>query len=626
MKRKILHIEILLLSIFLFISTTVIFGKDAYLTTVPDTVKVTNIFDVVNGNTLNIDSLNSNPGLDGISFREALYATNNTPGKKTITFHPSLSGTTIILDADGEQLRLSSGELTIDGDINKDGNPDITLDGHLFKMGSLSIVSSENTITGLNFSDFIGHAIGFSCPDAGCGTKFFTNNKIINNVISSHTGYGIGIGTLGLVLAEDAPMLSNISWQGILIKGNVIDTKKSAMDICPAVGGGDQNQMFNVTISDNHISSEAEVTLDIIVADVNSAYFGIPGSIDYSDYNLIDSLTITNNVIEAPNGFGIHIICANAGNSQNKLKNVKISGNTINNTKNSCISLQSGGAADSNIITNVEITQNTISQSSGIYLEGGYQSWGVRANNNRLENVLIAENEIFDYTEVGIYLCGGSSQSGIVSGNILDMITISENNIYQTVKQYNDAGIFVQGGAEFTSNGSPVQNIAKGLHILNNQISNSFRGIQLMGGTGIGAKNNQVIIEKMQGNTLVGNNISLDIMDNNDGATNNKVIILNETSIEEAIKITPKKHQLYHNFPNPFNPSTTIKYTIQKSSHVILKIYNLSGQEIETVVNDYQTIGTHEIIWQPKGLPNGIYFYRLQAGEVSETKKLILQM
>ena len=88
---------------------------------------------------------------------------------------------------------------------------------------------------------------------------------------------------------------------------------------------------------------------------------------------------------------------------------------------------------------------------------------------------------------------------------------------------------------------------------------------------------------------------------------------------------SPKQFQLFQNYPNPFNPSTTIKYNLIESSNVILKIYNLGGQEVATLDNGFKLAGEHDINWQPKGLPSGIYFYRLQAGEFFETKKLILQ-
>jgi len=96
-------------------------------------------------------------------------------------------------------------------------------------------------------------------------------------------------------------------------------------------------------------------------------------------------------------------------------------------------------------------------------------------------------------------------------------------------------------------------------------------------------------------------------------------------SIEQNSSSTPINNNLFQNYPNPFNPSTTINYYLQKSNNVILKIYNLTGQEIETLINGYQIAGAHKITWQPKGLPSGIYFYNLKAGDFSETKKLILQ-
>lgn len=85
-------------------------------------------------------------------------------------------------------------------------------------------------------------------------------------------------------------------------------------------------------------------------------------------------------------------------------------------------------------------------------------------------------------------------------------------------------------------------------------------------------------------------------------------------------------------YPNPFNPQTTINYSLEKSSQVALNIYNLCGQEIETLVDAYQIAGEYELGWQPKGLPGGCYFCRLQADDFStgsgqrfcKTTKLIL--
>ena len=105
------------------------------------------------------------------------------------------------------------------------------------------------------------------------------------------------------------------------------------------------------------------------------------------------------------------------------------------------------------------------------------------------------------------------------------------------------------------------------------------------------------------------------------------------TNIDIYSPDLPKIYLLHQNFPNPFNPVTTIKYNIKNPIYVTLKIYTLSGREIETLVNGFKAAGEYEISWDPKALSSGVYFYRLQAGDpsassgqrFSETKKLIFQ-
>jgi hypothetical protein len=88
---------------------------------------------------------------------------------------------------------------------------------------------------------------------------------------------------------------------------------------------------------------------------------------------------------------------------------------------------------------------------------------------------------------------------------------------------------------------------------------------------------------------------------------------------------TISEYQLFQNYPNPFNPTTKIKYSLGKPNYTTLSIYNLSGHEIETLVNEFQMTGTYQVSWKTKGLPSGIYLYKIKSGTFSETKKLILQ-
>jgi len=86
----------------------------------------------------------------------------------------------------------------------------------------------------------------------------------------------------------------------------------------------------------------------------------------------------------------------------------------------------------------------------------------------------------------------------------------------------------------------------------------------------------------------------------------------------------PSHFQLFQNYPNPFNPITKIEYQIPEISYVILKIYDILGNDIVTLVNEEKTVGTYEVTWNASNLPSGIYFYKIQTGSFSKTKKMIL--
>ncbi|MDI6767077.1 MAG: T9SS type A sorting domain-containing protein [Bacteroidota bacterium] len=83
-------------------------------------------------------------------------------------------------------------------------------------------------------------------------------------------------------------------------------------------------------------------------------------------------------------------------------------------------------------------------------------------------------------------------------------------------------------------------------------------------------------------------------------------------------------YQLFQNYPNPFNPVTRFEYALPEDAHVTLKIYNVLGQLVATVVDEFQVSGYKSIEWDAGGLTSGLYFYRFQAGMFTETKKLLL--
>jgi photosystem II stability/assembly factor-like uncharacterized protein len=96
------------------------------------------------------------------------------------------------------------------------------------------------------------------------------------------------------------------------------------------------------------------------------------------------------------------------------------------------------------------------------------------------------------------------------------------------------------------------------------------------------------------------------------------------TSVSEKDNNLPRGFQLSQNYPNPFNPITTISYQLPFSGPVTIKVYDLLGREVATLLNEEKSAGSYEVNFNASGISSGIYFYKLQADSFSETKKLIL--
>lgn len=110
------------------------------------------------------------------------------------------------------------------------------------------------------------------------------------------------------------------------------------------------------------------------------------------------------------------------------------------------------------------------------------------------------------------------------------------------------------------------------------------------------------------------------------GTVNNRrkiIISSTATAIEENINI-PTEFSLEQNYPNPFNPSTVIRYSIPNQNFVNVKIYDIAGKEVATLVNEQKNAGKHEINFNATGLASGTYFYTVSAGSFTQTKKMIL--
>jgi hypothetical protein len=96
------------------------------------------------------------------------------------------------------------------------------------------------------------------------------------------------------------------------------------------------------------------------------------------------------------------------------------------------------------------------------------------------------------------------------------------------------------------------------------------------------------------------------------------------SGIEDYLSQVPKTYSLEQNFPNPFNPNTIIKYSIPLTSNVVIKVFDILGNEMEKLVDEEKSAGIYELTWYAEYLPSGVYFYRIKAGDFIQTKKMML--
>ena len=101
--------------------------------------------------------------------------------------------------------------------------------------------------------------------------------------------------------------------------------------------------------------------------------------------------------------------------------------------------------------------------------------------------------------------------------------------------------------------------------------------------------------------------------------------VMNKTGVDISEElVNPEQFNLYQNYPNPFNPSTKISWQSPVSSRQTLKIFDVLGREVATLIDEEKQAGTYEITWNAANLPSGVYFYQLKAGSYTATKKLLL--
>jgi hypothetical protein len=116
--------------------------------------------------------------------------------------------------------------------------------------------------------------------------------------------------------------------------------------------------------------------------------------------------------------------------------------------------------------------------------------------------------------------------------------------------------------------------------------------------------------------------VMFDVVPNNGDIT---LVEKSGTIVEDHLEGSiPTHSSLNQNYPNPFNPATTITYSLPQKAHVSLRVYDILGQEVETLVNTEMAAGTHNVSWNARTEPSGVYFYRIEAGPYSSIHKMML--
>ena len=103
-----------------------------------------------------------------------------------------------------------------------------------------------------------------------------------------------------------------------------------------------------------------------------------------------------------------------------------------------------------------------------------------------------------------------------------------------------------------------------------------------------------------------------------------QVVLSSLTDVDENTASIPSAYQLLQNYPNPFNPETNIRYSLPKGTHVTFKIYDVLGNEVATLVNEFKNAGEYNLRWKPSNISSGVYFYELRTDGFVKTNKMIM--
>ncbi|MCB0827312.1 MAG: right-handed parallel beta-helix repeat-containing protein [Solirubrobacterales bacterium] len=511
------------------------------------TIVVTGASDDINGDTSSAQALAANPGMDGVSFGEAIEVANNDPGAYSIGFAAGLKGKTITLRRIPV---LAGGGVSIEGDIDGDGGPDVRLgNGQQTRWSrGIQISSSGNRLHGLILQGFAtGVAID---ADATQGDVLPTHRTLADNVISNLRIRDSRVNSVALVssastacgLPDPDPCRTYNAFQDTTIADNTV-VRSGGIGLSLGNSG---DRIERATITGNDIQLQKAGYLGGITVEQGGdpGTDGVPAP--------ISEVLIANNTIEGK-GRGMEgiAVAAGVGRAQgNTTEGVRVRGNRVKLVRpgrRDCVAcqgivLRAGSdtaeatepglrprlTPDRNLLRDVKVTGNRVSGELdfGVFVQAG--GGGAAGSRNRVREVTVERNVITsrDVAKAVALETGGAHYGRRwATGNLITDLTLRSNTIENGSghrprgKLAEQAGVLLKGGDDRSRRG-----LIRDVVIKRNRIKNRLKavraGIKLIGGRGRTAKNNRVACVRLAGNRVKGTPRAVSVRSNLEGSTN----------------------------------------------------------------------------------------------------------
>jgi len=392
-------------------------------------IMVTTSSDEINGDTSNVDALLKNPGPDGVSLREVLFALKSNSAPATVRFDPRLKGATVAVGSwDHNQLPpLAGGSLVITGDVDGDGQADVTLENKVGDSGpghgifGFRVESSDNTLYALRMVGW-SNAVLFDAPSTH---QVYSGNSVAHMVIER------GEGAIGLYSGKggDDQTYDNTdnAWVDTKIIGNVVRARAGGIAIGLARSSGDRIE--RMVIQGNTV---------ILSPPAGQNPMGISLAAGFwlnRQGHVIRDVLIADNYVEGPMETGLYIASGSVGSSGNLVERVRVSGNHIkqttpvrdNGAPRDAVTITTGDGASSyghpqanpvvypehNVIRDIWLTGNVLEGQGGQGVSVSAGCCGARQNT--IEGIYILGNEMRGFfpgsgdTISGVYVLGGGS-------------------------------------------------------------------------------------------------------------------------------------------------------------------------------------------------------------------------